>query len=309
MANQQALELQIAKRMATENPETAVEIGRRSLAQGFSNDLLSLLTKLQRKHQDQASVLYKEVVSELENKNLTKDWSARPFAVMLARSYVPNAVDESAYRVLIDKLVNTAFTTGCNKNVSDNYERGQVCSDIGSLLSAIEKIDPQRASQLKRWERQIYGWERTPQAYRELNEVVNKGSVDDVLALALDYPEIKRDIYWQGVTKALSAGDSAKARQIANDYKENPEVSRDLLALIDSRQNLFTKSVPNFEETQKTLGTIPRLCDQVQYLMYIAGEVGRDNRTLALELLDQSNGLAVMMNPGKDQTEAQIALA
>ncbi len=51
--SQRVLEVQLAKQIADDNPELALKLGRKSLESGFSDDLLNVLRRLQRKHREQ----------------------------------------------------------------------------------------------------------------------------------------------------------------------------------------------------------------------------------------------------------------
>ena len=51
---------------------------------GFSDDLRLLLSRLNRKHKAQATVLYKEIVRKLSDVDLVEDWSASKFSAELS---------------------------------------------------------------------------------------------------------------------------------------------------------------------------------------------------------------------------------
>src|SRR5262245_48502716 len=70
----QALELQLAKKIVANNPEVALKLGRQALERGISTELLLLLGKLNRKHKAEAQILFKEIVEKLRSSDLANDW-------------------------------------------------------------------------------------------------------------------------------------------------------------------------------------------------------------------------------------------
>lgn len=302
------LELDLAKDLARQNPDLAVEISRRSLSAGFSNELVPVLMTLQRKHKEQASVLYRDIVLKLRDANLRRDLNARYLAVNLARTFGPPTTDESVYRDLINKFIKTASALKCDKNISDDYERNMVCSQIGTLLTEIEKVDPQRAAQLKQWRHEVNGWERAREGYEELAETVRGGNVDEILALVHDYPQLEADIYLQAIQKAQSSGDMERARQIATEYKGTPGLRERMLSLVDEK-NVFDSLTKDPQALEVAMGAFSRPIGKAKYLAGIAYLVKSKDPTAALKLMDQANGIVESMKPGKDQTEAQIILA
>jgi hypothetical protein len=84
---ERAFELRLANNIAASNPEIALNLARRSLARGFSPDVIPLLRQLNRKHKEQALVLYDEIVTKLKRVNLSTDDMAFDFTASLARSF------------------------------------------------------------------------------------------------------------------------------------------------------------------------------------------------------------------------------
>ncbi len=107
--SERTLELRLAKRIAADDPDQALKLGRQSLTQGFSDDILSLLRQLHRKHREQGVILYKETILKLRNANLVRDWNINYFAVRLADSLTPPVADDSTFRDLINILITSAL--------------------------------------------------------------------------------------------------------------------------------------------------------------------------------------------------------
>ena len=305
---ERALELRLANQVAGDNPELALKLGRQSLARGYSEDLLSLLTKMNKKHKEQALMLYKEIVLKLRSANLAREYDALYFASNLARSFAPPAVDDTTFRDLIGMLLSAALANGCGNKRSDEDSNSEMCYQIGSLLPQMEKIDPLRAARLKQWApdaSESDGYE----GYNELNDLTQNGTVDEVLALATKYPQMKDQIYIRAMMMAKESGDVERARKIAKDYDGDPERRQLMLDDIERDQEWAVLNDEKRAEVQRELVKIPRIQDRVMVLLYLANRVGANDRKVALDLLNQASGIIDTMKPGKEQTESQMALA
>ena len=134
------LEIQLASRIAAENPELALKLGRNSLAHGFSHELLQLLRLLARRDKEKAQVLYKEVVAKLVETGLKQYSQAAYFAQSLAANYKPPRADERTYRDLITLFVETASRHGCGTKTPDDSGI-YFCRELARFLPKTEKTD------------------------------------------------------------------------------------------------------------------------------------------------------------------------
>ncbi len=307
--SERALELRLARQIAADNPNLALKLGRQSLARGFSDDLLSLLRQLHRKHREQALILYNEIVLGLRNADLARRGEARYFAQNLAHSFTPPAVDDSTFRDLINMFITSAEANGCGNKMVGRDERTEFCRQIASLVPQMEKIDPLRAAQLKHWAPE--GQQFTPlrQAYDELRDLTQNGTVDEILALASKYPQMEGQVYWQAMMKAAASGDVARARKIATDYGGSPERQGSMLAQLDRHQQSASMNDEKLAEVERRLSKIPRILERIGFLLDVAKRVDPNDRTAALKLLNQASGIVDTMKPGREQSEAQMGLA
>lgn len=92
---ERALALWLAKQIAATRPDLAVTLGQKSLAHGFSEDLLTLIRQLLRKNREQGIILYKETVRKIRNTKLKDNYQAVTFANSLTLLRPP-LVDEMA---------------------------------------------------------------------------------------------------------------------------------------------------------------------------------------------------------------------
>jgi len=294
------LALGLARKLVADNPALALKLGRESLEADFSNELIGLLRKLKAKHPEQASALYADIVEKLKAVDLMRDYGALYFGQALAQSFKPP--DDGTFRELLKVFTASAEAHGCGIKTSDVNENRYFCSQIGSLISQIEN-NPSRAATLK------HEADWSPDAYLEVSEVAENGTVDELLALATRFPSLIYDIYTRAVRKAELSGDIERAKKIAADYAPDPGMKQRTLAQLDRSQRWASINDEKLAQVQTTLNALPGAWERISFLMSVAGQIGNSDRKTSLKLLDQANQMVETMNPGRGQTEVQMMLA
>jgi hypothetical protein len=307
-----ALQLRLAKQVATGKPDLALKLGRQSLAHGFSNDLLLLLRQLHRKHREEGVTLYKETVNKLRNTDLARNSETTDFARVLTESLTPPVADEIAFRQLVDTLITTALANDCHKKTED---RARFCYQIAPLMGQLLKFDPVRAGPLqdrdlaRAAEEEGLGPAFTPAGYYEFEDLVNSGTVDELLALAPKYPELADHIHWRAMLRAGFSGDIERARKIATAQVNNPEMREQMLEELKRMEQRASVSDTQITEALKTVEGMKRLQERIQFLTFVGKSLGPGNREDALKLLDTANGFLEALKPGRERTSYQVALA
>jgi hypothetical protein len=148
--NERELELRLAREVAAINPDAALKVARKSLDQGFSSDVVALLTQLNNKHKEQALVLYKEIVQKLRDVDFVSNWEVRTFVETLAQSFKPPAADAATFRELVVLLTSNALVHGCANKMDELDERVDFCQWVTALVPRMQTFDP-RAAKLKHW--------------------------------------------------------------------------------------------------------------------------------------------------------------
>ena len=308
LENEKRLESHLAKQLSSSSPNLSLEIGRKLLAQGFSDDLRLLLRRLNRKHKAQATVLYKEIVHKLSEVDLVEDWSARTLALNIANTFGPPAGDEASFRQIVNMFVKALAQNACETNLDDEEERASSCRALAAAIPLIAKVDPARASKFQRWLEQAGHYYFPPPSYNELDQLLNDGSVDDMLALIEQYPRMEFDIRFRAAQKAQQDGDPERARKIAAEYTADPERQRTLLTRLE-RTEIAPINSAELEEAQKRLGELHGSYAQVVFLLTVADRVASSDRKVLLKLLNQANEIVDAMKPGKEQTNLHMVLA
>ena len=300
--SEKQLEIRLASQIAAKNPQLALKLGRESLAKGFSADLLSVLFRLHKDKQTWRS-FYEAIVIKLKSANLEQDPSAIEIALNLAQWFQPPEADEQVYRNLIDILLASAVANGCAGGT--NEDRSGICFQVGSLFSILEKYDALRAAPLRRWAGSAISYGRRPPQVRE---IVESGTVEEILALVPKYPEIQAEIHWWAMVKAQASGDIAMARKIAADSPDEAQ-RKDMLSQLDHSEMLKSITAEMLAEIQQELSRMDDVLDRAQALLYIAAQIGEKDRKTALQFLSQAGELIDSTMSGKDRLEGQIMLA
>jgi hypothetical protein len=302
-----ALELRLAAQAAAKNPDLAVKLGRESLEKGFSSDLLIVLSTLQSKDKAAALGFYQAVIDKLKSADMVEGALASHFALTLAQQFQPPQADERVYRELIGMLLSAVLASGCGKAQSD--ESPQICYEIRSIYPKFERYYGQRAASLKSWT-QDDGDDASPSQrwWEQINELTEKGTVDEILAFVEKNPDSKYQLSDVAVRKAEAAGDYARARQIATDLVGEYSRKALLAQIVDDEK----KSLVNPEDpvsVQQMLSTFRTDEQRVEFLVEMAVRISNKNRGAALALIDRVRQIVDSFKPGQRQFAGQIGLA
>jgi hypothetical protein len=267
---------------------------------------LPVLAQLQQKDKDAARSFYQAIVDKLKDANLAQDYLAMELILNLAQEFPPPLADEQVYRDLMGVLLTSALANGCGAANADDAP--PICFQFGSVFRKIEKYYGQRAAPLKRWAEEQDVDEARSERWVQYREIFEKGTVDEILALAVKYPEMQDRIYWGAALKAKESGDLDRARRIAADISDEAG-RKELLAQIDREQMWKSVNADKLAALQQGLSSLRSNEERVQALLYVAGQLGGNDRKAALGLLNQAGQILDSMKAGKTQLEGQIALA
>ncbi|HZE68367.1 MAG TPA: hypothetical protein VE135_02430 [Pyrinomonadaceae bacterium] len=307
------LELSLSRAIAAKDPERALKIARESLSKGLTYELISLLAELERKNKPAAQSLYESVINRIKDEDLSRNQEAANIAINLLTSFQPPLANEDLFRDLLETVIKSALSM----TPADPLTQQTAQNYFGSLFSSmqlVEKYAPARARAVRDWSQAIT---RTldphNQMYSELNQTVQNGSVDDVLALAPKFPsEMRNQVYQQAAWKASSDGDIARARQIAADYISDPVQRRQFLEQINNQQTWTAINDNKLAEARALLAKSSSVELRVQVLCRIAATLmAKDNKKEALDCLNEARALvsALPRNSTKVWQQMQLASA
>jgi hypothetical protein len=307
MREEREFEIRLARQIADKNPEIALSLGRQSLAKELSYELIQLIRQLNRKHPEQAQTLLSEIVDKLRHVDLARDQSTFSFSATLARSLASSGINPESLRQLGKLFVDVGEANGCNQKFDDDDSRAYFCREIGQLLPLFAKVQV-NAGRLKQWQPEES--EDSPYSHwEELSEVAQTGSIDDILALATQHPEMRDSVYERAFTKALMIGDPDRARKIVAETPEGSEVRKSLLQMLEMQDKMVAKFQESMKDIDRALGEMKRTEEKLQFLLGAAVLSSRTDRKETIKLLNRASNLVEEMRPGSDQLEWQMILA
>lgn len=309
---EQSLKLRLARRVATKNPEVAVKLARQYLESTVSADILTLLIRVGSKDKQQAQALHRDIVDKLRDMDITSYYPEWDFTQNLLRYFTPPTADDVTYREAVNIVINRALAEGCNRpKPAESSEHKSFCIYVGGLLPYIEKYSPSQAGRLKHWlpEQQPRGFTDITQAYVELNDLSENGTVDEILALGSKYPQLQNEIYLRAIGKAEHLGESERARKLASEhFGESSSVNSMLNRRLNRTEFTAEQLETELAKMQKALPELP-LRQQVTMLLGAGMFIVPQDQKTGLKLLKQADSLVYALPPGKDQTDNQIMLA
>jgi hypothetical protein len=308
---ERSVELYLSRVIAAKNPELAAKVARESLKQGLSYDYISLLLDLQRKNSSLTESLYADIVDRIKEEDLARSTEAINVACNLVNSFQPPAANEATFRDLLETMVKAALSLSPVDPVTASQAR-TIQQNFQNSISLVEKYLPGRAPAMKQWSQRIM---RTQDPgtimYSEINEISQKGTVDDVLALAQKYPAENRfSIYQQAAWKASSQGDDARARQIINDFITDPVQRKQMTDQIDN--SILGKAVNENKvaEARALLTKSMSIEQRFQALLQIANQLSsKDDKKTAIACLDDARVLAASAPKNSQKMWMQLQLA
>lgn len=312
-SNQEAketnLELYLAGLLAAKDPEQALQMGRETLRKGVTSSLFSLLSQIAAKDKDRAQTFHKEIVDRLRDDELPKNHEAAGAAWNLLYSFQPPQANEDTYRQLLEILASLVLSAASNtatRNSQNSYNQ------FHSLVPLLEKYAPARLPMLRQWFQSV---KRTvdpdTRMYQELNELNQRGTVEDLLALAGRYgTEFQAQIYQQAAWKAMGSGDANRARQIVSEFVSDPGQRRQLLEQIDNQLLWNTVNEGKIAEARQLLNRVKAVEQRVQMLINLAMNVAnKGDKKQALDLLAEARTLLDSSPANQARLTAQLQLA
>jgi hypothetical protein len=308
-ANETNLELHLAGLVAAQDPEQALRLGREALRRGVSYPLLPLLSQLAARNKDLAQTLHKEIVERLRNEDLTRNSEAANTGWNLLNAFQPPQANEDAYRELVETLATLVLSAASNPTArnSQNYY-GQ----FPSLMPQVEKYAPAHVPMLRQLAQSLKrNADPNARMYQELNEIAQRGTVEDILALASRYgPEFQSQIYQQAAWKAVSGGDVNRARQIVSEFVSEPAQRRQMLEQLDNQLLWNSVNQSKIAEVRQLLVKVRTTEQRVQILVNLAGNVANNgDQKQALDLLAEARAILDSAPVNLVKFTAQLQLA
>lgn len=215
-----AIELQLAAQIASNDPSQAFRLACEQLERGLSPNIISVLFSLHEKNADMAKDLSRIVFQKLQSSNVTSNPDASNVLTMLLHSSnrfdsLPqggspvNRERQQRLRAFWEQMFRQGVETAgallsekdLDTSIMDPHELQSyrnLVTTLHSMLPSVEKVSPQRAAEYRRKAKELPAsadpYERIQAEYRE---ILNKGSIDEMLEGASQLPEEWRDGFYE----------------------------------------------------------------------------------------------------------------
>lgn len=129
-----------------------------------------------------------------------------------------------------------------------------------------------------------------------------------VQAAAAAPQQMKSRLYQQAALKALEEGDTARARQIANDHLQNN--ARDtVMQRIDFRELSKKAEGARLDEVRQAVTRLQSDNQKIDLLLQVANDTQKTDQKLAIQLLDEARQLTNRRATGYEHFEQQLRVA
>jgi hypothetical protein len=322
------MELTIANQIAANDPKRAFQVARQILKSGYSGDLMQTLSMLRSKDPELATQLATEIANKLLNEKLLKTPQAGNVAMNLIaacnmrpakvqrqnRAPVEPLLSEQTCRDLLQKAAQEALSFRLPPNNAYTPERDAAQNLLGGLQSLGQDLDTNVDGGVAAIQKKLAELNNAANPYQEafqaLQTKVESGNADAALESIQKAPEEIRDqLYNQLASNLAAKGDSARARQILNDYVKNPNERRNALRNIEQQDMYRAVGSGRVEEALRTIAALKTPRERAQMLSQVIRQIGPgQKRANAVNLLEQARSLLAPGVQAQDQEQMFVML-
>ena len=328
MDQERNLELSIVNQIAAKDPKRAFQVARQNLKSGYSSDLIQTVSMLRSKDPELATLLATEIANKLLNDKLLKSPQAAALAMSLVgvcnagpqrfqrqnRAPVEPLLSEQTCRDLLQKAAQEALSFQPPPRNAYTPERDAAQNILGSLQSWGQFLDTNIEGGAAAIQKKLTELNNTANPYQEsfqsVQTKVDSGNVDAALESIQKAPEEIRDQLYNQLANNLAAkGDSARARQILNDYLKNPYERRNALRNLDQQDMYRAVGSGKVDEALRAIASLKTPRERANMLMQLIRQIGPgQKRANAVNFLEQARGLLAPSVQAQDQEQMAVML-
>lgn len=304
------LEMNVAGLIVGKDPAAALKLARNSLARGVSWNVISFLPQLHQKDQKAGQDLFQEIVSRIKNENLSRNPELGNNAWNLLNTFQPPQADEDIYRDLLTAVLS--YVLGGNRQTQSGMSTAQnFYHQIDRIAPLVEKYAPSRTAELRDWSQAV---ERTldPQVkmYQEMQKITQNGTVDEMMALASKYPpEFRTLLYQNAAWKAVTGGDMAKAKEIA-EMIPDPAQRRQVLDQLENQTASAAEGDNKIVAAQRLVDKATNVNQKIEIILRTANALAAEgNKKAALDLLNEAKIILASSPQSAAQLNGRVRLA
>ena len=309
--NEANLEMMLANMIVAKDPAAALKVARTSLSRGVSWNVIAFLPTLYQKDAKSAQSLYKEIVGRIKDDNVGRNAELANNAWNLLVSFEPPQADEDTYRDLLTSMLS--YILSSNRQTAQGMNLAQnMYYQIERIMPLVDKYAPTRSAELREWSQGVeHTLDPSAKMYQEMSRISEKGTVDDMLALASKYPpEFQNMLYQNAAWKAVNSGDTARAREIA-DKIPDPVQRRQVTDQIDNQAARAAEGDNKVIEARRLAEKANTINRKIEILIQAANTItnsGGDKKS-ALDLLNEAKAVLASTPQSAGELTAQLHLA
>jgi hypothetical protein len=330
--NEQVYELNLATRVAAQEPRRALEMAEESLSRGVTAGLLNVLNELRAKDPAAAARLAGAIVKRLRADELVNSHEASAVAQQLlqpthtadgpsadstgrAAAYVGDAqargvaplLDEPTRRELVEKVL--AALAGGAPNQPGSYN---LFHALQALLPEVERYAPGRAAALRRKADELErGFNPQGRLLRPFEELMREGTVEALLEAAAKAPaEVRDQLYMNAAWKSFNEGqDPEGARRILESVSD-PQQRAQVRRSIERQARLKATQQGSYAEARQLAARLSSLDEKLTTLLQIAGRAaGEGDAQTARQVLEDARALVEAEARGQQQFSYRLQIA
>jgi len=304
------LEMNVAAIIVGKDPAAAAKLARNSLARGASWNVISFLPQLYQKDQKAGQDLFKDIVTKIKGDNMTRNPELANNAWNLLNTFQPPQADEDTFRDLLTTVLgyvlNGSRQTQTGMSMAQNFYH-----QLDRIAPLVEKYVPSRTPELRDWSQAV---EKTldPQVkmYQDLNKVSRNGTVDEMLALAATYPpEFRSLLYQNAAWKAITNGDTVRAREIA-EMISDPIQRRQVIDQLDNQTARVAEGNNKIIEARRLVDKTKNINQKIDIIVRTATTVAAEgDKKSALDLLNEAKNILAAAPQSAGQLTGQVRVA
>ena len=308
--NEANLEMNVAGLIVNKDPAAALKLARSSLARGVSWNVINFLPQLYQKDQKAGQDLFQDLVTRIKSEKMSRNTDLANNAWNLLNTFQPPQADEDTYRDLLSSVVG--YLLSANRQTQTGMSMAQnFYNQLDRIAPLVEKYLPSRTAELREWSQAV---DRTldPQVrmYQELNKLSQNASVDEMLATASKYPpEFRNLLYQNAAWKAVSSGDSARAKEIA-EMIADPVQRRQTIDQLENQTARAAEGNNKIIEARRLVDKTKNLNQKVEIILQTAVAVAAEgDKKAALEMLTEAKNILASWPQSAAQLQGRVRLA
>jgi hypothetical protein len=187
----------------------------------------------------------------------------------------------------------------------------RLLAGLQPILSNIDQYLPAKSSLVRQKLTELGMGDNSRQNFAQTLNMLQQGNanVDSLVqAAATAPPQMQPRIYQQAAYKAIDAGDTDRARQIATSYLSD-NMRDDIMKRIDARDMIKKAEGARLDEIRMALGRLQSDNERVDLLVSVATGLETTNPKVATQLLDEAKQLSSHRATNYDGFSQQLKVA